>query len=228
MQCMHIGVIMDGNRRWAKAQGKASSDGHKAGVLALRRLIKASIDRGVDFLTVYAFSSENWKRSKTELDFLFTLLRESAQKELRNLKDQGVRVKFIGDLSVFKNTKMGDALEQLEQETEMNTKLNLNVALNYGSFAELKHSAEWILNNLDLDQIIHLNEDIFSQYLYTNESPPIDLVIRTGGKQRLSNFMLWQASKAELYFTDMYWPDFDEEIFDEALSRLDFKYACVR
>lgn len=225
---MHIGVIMDGNRRWAKAQGKASSDGHKAGVLALRSLIKASIDRGVDFLTVYAFSSENWKRSKTELDFLFTLLRESAQKELRNLKDQCVRVKFIGDLSVFKNTKMGDALEQLEQETEMNTKLNLNVALNYGSFAELKHSAEWILNNLDLDQIIHLNEDIFSQYLYTNESPPIDLVIRTGGKQRLSNFMLWQASKAELYFTDMYWPDFDEEIFDEALSRLDFKYACVR
>ncbi|NQY80175.1 MAG: di-trans,poly-cis-decaprenylcistransferase [Candidatus Caenarcaniphilales bacterium] len=219
---------MDGNRRWAKAQGKASPDGHKAGVLALRKLIKASIERGIDFLTVYAFSSENWKRSKTELDFLFTLLKESAQKELNNLKDQGVRVKFIGDLSVFKNTKMGEALEQLELETEMNTKLNLNVALNYGSFAELKHSAEAILNDLDLDQIINLNEDVFSQYLYTSESPQIDLVIRTGGKQRLSNFMLWQASQAQLYFTDMYWPDFNEEIFDQALSTSGLKEVCIR
>lgn len=219
---------MDGNRRWAKAQSKASSDGHKAGVVALRRLIKASIERGIDYLTVYAFSSENWKRSKTELNFLFKLLKESAQKELNNLIDQGVRVKFIGDLSVFKNTKMGEALEQLELETERNNKLNLNVALNYGSFAELKHSAEAILNDLDLDQIINLNEDIFSQYLYTSGSPQIDLVIRTGGKQRLSNFMLWQASKAKLYFTNKYWPDFNEEIFEQALSRLNFKQACIR
>ena len=213
---------MDGNRRWAKAQGRASSDGHKEGVIALRRLIKASIDRSIDRVTVYAFSSENWKRSKTELDFLFTLLRESAQKELSNLKEQGVRVRFVGDLSVFNNTKMGEALKELERETEFNTKLNLDVALNYGSFAELKNTAEFILNDLNLDEIIKLDEDIFDQYLYTQGSSKIDLVIRTGGKQRLSNFMLWQASKAQLYFSEVYWPDFNEAILDDALSICDF------
>lgn len=217
---MHIGVIMDGNRRWARSRGLLASDGHKTGVKALRCLVQASIARSIDYVTVYAFSSENWKRSKTELDFLFTLLTESAIKELDSLKEEGVKVCFIGDLSVFEDTKLERAIKKLEDETKSNTKLVLNIALNYGSASELKQAANTILNEVNLDEIINIDEQEFSKYLMTSSYPDIDLVIRTGGKQRLSNFLLWQSASAKLFFTDTYWPDFDESLLDSALQLL--------
>ncbi|MFM7458805.1 MAG: polyprenyl diphosphate synthase [bacterium] len=204
----HLAVIMDGNRRWAKARGLFSVEGHRQGVKTLKALVQECLSLGVDYLTAYAFSSENWKRTAKELDFLFELLKESAIDELSSLNEQGVRVKFLGDLSVFKNTSLLDALINLEKATQYNSRLVFNIALNYGAVAELTRAVNAIAESLSEEEIRGLDENSFKEYLYTADIPDPDIIVRTGGKHRLSNYLLWQAAYSKLIFTDTLWPDF--------------------
>lgn len=204
----HLAVIMDGNRRWAKSRGLFSVEGHRQGVKALRALVKDCLDLDIKYLTAYAFSSENWKRTAKELDFLFELLKESAKNELSSLCEEGVKVKFLGDLSVFKKSSLLESLENLEKSTENNKRLVFNIALNYGAIAELTHASNLILKKLTEEETLSLDINSFKQYLYTSDIPDPELIIRTGGKQRLSNYLLWQASNSKLIFTDTLWPDF--------------------
>jgi len=204
----HLAVIMDGNRRWAKARGLFSVEGHRQGVKALRLLVKDCLDLGIPYLTAYAFSSENWKRTAKELNFLFDLLNEAARDELNSLQQMGVRVKFIGDLSVFQDSPLFNSLINLEKATEANHRLFFNIALNYGSIAELTRAVNLINLSLDDEGVKKLSPEDFNNYLYTKDSPDPDYIIRTGGKQRLSNYLLWQAVYAKLIFTETFWPDF--------------------
>jgi undecaprenyl diphosphate synthase len=192
----HLAVIMDGNRRWAKARG-------------LRSLVKECLDLGIGYLTAYAFSSENWKRTAKELDFLFELLNESAINELSSLSEQGVKVRFLGDLSVFKSNNLLESLGNLEKATQSNDRLVFNIALNYGAVAELTRAVNMISETLSEKEIHYLDENSFKKYLYTADIPDPDFIIRTGGKQRLSNYLLWQAAYSKLIFTDILWPDFN-------------------
>lgn len=207
----HLAVIMDGNRRWAKARGLFSVEGHRQGVKTLRVLVKECLDLGINYLTAYAFSSENWRRTAKELDFLFELLNESAINELSSLSEQGVKVKFLGDLSVFKNSNLLDSLEKLEKATQNNNRLVFNIALNYGAIAELTRAVNMISETLSEKEIQDLNLNSFKTYLYTADAPDPDVIVRTGGKQRLSNYLLWQAAYSKLIFTDILWPDFNLE-----------------
>jgi undecaprenyl diphosphate synthase len=202
---------MDGNRRWAKARGLFSVEGHRQGVKTLRVLVKECLDLGINYLTAYAFSSENWRRTAKELDFLFELLNESAINELSSLSEQGVKVKFLGDLSVFKNSNLLDSLEKLEKATQNNNRLVFNIALNYGAIAELTRAVNMISETLSEKEIQDLNLNSFKTYLYTADAPDPDVIVRTGGKQRLSNYLLWQAAYSKLIFTDILWPDFNLE-----------------
>jgi undecaprenyl diphosphate synthase len=202
---------MDGNRRWAKARGLFSVEGHRQGVKTLRVLVKECLDLGISYLTAYAFSSENWRRTAKELDFLFELLNESAINELSSLSEQGVKVKFLGDLSVFKNSNLLDSLEKLEKATQNNNRLVFNIALNYGAIAELTRAVNMISETLSEKEIQDLNLNSFKTYLYTADAPDPDVIVRTGGKQRLSNYLLWQAAYSKLIFTDILWPDFNLE-----------------
>jgi undecaprenyl diphosphate synthase len=208
---------MDGNRRWAKARGLFSVEGHRQGVKTLRSLVKECLDLGISYLTAYAFSSENWRRTAKELDFLFELLNESAINELSSLSEQGVKVKFLGDLSVFKNSNLLDSLEKLEKATQNNNRLVFNIALNYGAIAELTRAVNMISETLSEKEIQDLDLDSFKTYLYTADAPDPDIIVRTGGKQRLSNYLLWQAAYSKLIFTDILWPDFN---LDDIKSQL--------
>jgi undecaprenyl diphosphate synthase len=208
---------MDGNRRWAKARGLFSVEGHRQGVKTLRALVKECLDLNINYLTAYAFSSENWKRTAKELDFLFELLNESAINELSSLSEQGVKVKFLGDLSVFKNTNLLDSLENLEKATQDNNRLVFNIALNYGAIAELTRAVNAISKALSDKEVQDLDANSFRTYLYTADTPDPDVIVRTGGKQRLSNYLLWQAAYSKLIFTDILWPDFN---LDDIKSQL--------
>jgi undecaprenyl diphosphate synthase len=209
---------MDGNRRWAKARGLFSVEGHRQGVKTLKTLVKNCLDLGITYLTAYAFSSENWKRTAKELDFLFELLNESAINELNSLSEQGVKVKFLGDLSVFSNTNLLNSLENLEKATQHNNHLIFNIALNYGAVAELTHAANIISKTLSKQEIQNLDINSFKKHLYTTDTPDPDFIVRTGGKQRLSNYLLWQAAYSKLIFTDTLWPDFN---LDDIKPQLD-------
>ena len=213
----HLAVIMDGNRRWAKARGLFSVEGHRQGVKSLKALVKECLSLDISYLTAYAFSSENWKRTAKELDFLFELLKESAIDELSSLNEQGVKVKFLGDLSVFKNTSLLDSLMNLEKATQHNSRLVFNIALNYGAVAELTRAVNMITESLSVKEIQELDENSFKEYLYTADIPDPDVIVRTGGKHRLSNYLLWQAAYSKLIFTDILWPDFE---LDDIKSQL--------
>jgi len=206
----HIAVIMDGNRRWAKQRGLPSIEGHRIGVEALKKTVELASKYGVKYLTAYAFSTENWKRSQAELDFLFSLLAQVAVRELESLIKQNVRVTYIGDLSAFTNLQVKSSLEKLAEATKDNNGLNLQIALNYGSINEINRALQSIRKNLNDQQIENLNLEEFAQYLDSKNISDPELVIRTGGQTRLSNYLLWQTAKANLYFTDTLWPDFSE------------------
>lgn len=201
---------MDGNRRWAKKHNLPSIEGHRAGVKALKNLVRLCHIHGIQYLTVYAFSTENWKREKNELDFLFKLLAEVAIKELASLKSENVKVKFIGDIDIFKNYNIYDALKKLEDETRSNTGTNLQIALNYGAISEIRLATEAIQNKLSQSEIDLLDTESFGEFLYTTNIPEPELLIRTGGEQRLSNYLLWQSARSQLSFVETLWPDFDE------------------
>jgi undecaprenyl diphosphate synthase len=211
---------MDGNGRWAQKRGLPRLAGHKAGAEALRKAIQAAADVGVEALTVYAFSSENWRRSDEEIADLTGLMRFYLERELATLQREGVRLKLIGDYSAFGRDLVA-RLERATAETAGNSRLTLVIALNYGSRAEIAAAARTLAlraveGELDPEAI---DEDAVGRELQTADLPKLDLLIRTSGEVRLSNFLLWQAAYAELVFLDTLWPDFDEQAFADAVEQ---------
>ncbi len=213
---LHVAIIMDGNGRWAKQKRLPRAMGHKAGVERVRDIVKACPDRGVTTLTLYAFSTENWKRPKDEVGLLMGLLLKYIKGEVKELDAQGVCLRIIGDLSGLSEPLRAAANEAYER-TKHNTRLNLNVAVNYGSRAEILRAAKTLAEKSADGQInpADIDEEVFSSMLYVDDP---DLIIRTSGEKRLSNFMLWQCAYSEFYFTDVHWPDFDKAQLDLALA----------
>lgn len=208
----HVAVIMDGNGRWAKAKKLPRSAGHRAGVDRLRGIIRMSSDLGITSLTLYAFSTENWKRPSDEVGTLMALLIEYFTKEIDELFENNVRIRIIGAYEQFAPT-VKNVIERAMKRTEQNTGLNLNIALNYGSRAEILRAA-----NLAMRQAIAEGKDEFTAEMlesnfYTAGQPEVDLLIRTSGEQRISNFLLYQLSYAEFLFPEEYWPDFSDEAY---------------
>jgi len=214
----HVAIIMDGNGRWAQQRGLPRVAGHRAGAEAVRRALQAAADNGVEVLTIYAFSSENWRRSDEEISDLTALMRFYLEREFKTLEKEGVRLKLIGDYPAFG----GDLVERLERavaRTANNTRLTLVVALNYGSRAEIAGVAKKLAEKVTAGEIeaASIDERAIAAELQTADVPELDLLIRTSGEVRLSNFLLWQAAYAELLFLDILWPDFDEQTFADAL-----------
>lgn len=209
---------MDGNGRWAARQGKPRSHGHQAGSDALRRAVEAIARHGIPYMTVYAFSSENWRRPAMEVKQLLELFMRALTREVRELDEHGVRIRFIGDRSAF-NAALRDGMRRAEKRTESNQRLTLNVAVNYGGRADIVRAARRLAESVRAGQLRseEIDESIFNQHLDLGDGPEPDLLIRTGGERRLSNFLLWQLAYTELYFTDVLWPDFSAEHVDEAL-----------
>jgi len=211
----HVAIIMDGNGRWAAARGLPRAVGHREGVKAVRRTVEAAMTQGVKFLTLFAFSSENWRRPEAEITDLTGLLRQYLRSELNELHEKGVRLRVIGERDRFGQNLSHD-LAAAEAKTASNEKLTLVMALSYGGRADIVEAARRAiaagLNPADL------NEQKFAELLATDGIPDPDLLIRTSGEERISNFLLWQTAYAELYFTDILWPDFGPESFAEAVQ----------
>ncbi len=209
----HIAFIMDGNGRWAQQRGLQRSDGHRAGAEALKKMLIACSKKGIEAVSVYAFSCENWSRPQAEIKFLFSLISQFAKKELKTYADQGFRVRFSGDLSQLpKNTL--NAINKVIDYSKNNTGMIVNIALNYGSRQEIVRAVNLILQS----GIRSVDEQMVEDCLYTVGLPPLDLVVRSSGEKRLSNFMLWQCAYSELIFLDKFWPDFDENTLEEILK----------
>jgi len=214
----HVAVIMDGNGRWAKQRGKLRIFGHKNGVNAVRETVETAAELGIDVLTLYAFSTENWNRPKKEVNMLMSLLVSSLKKELKLFIDNNISLRTIGNIDLLpKKTKK--ELNEVVEKTKNNTHLILNLALSYSSKEEIvnafKNISKKIVNNELL--IEEIDENIINNHLYTRNLPNVDLVIRTSGEKRISNFLLWQIAYAELYFTSVFWPDFNKEEFYKAI-----------
>jgi undecaprenyl diphosphate synthase len=215
----HVAIIMDGNGRWAKSRGLPRVAGHREGSRAVRRVVEAAIQSGVSWLTIYAFSSENWRRPAGEILDLTGLLRRYLKSEIAELKASGVRLRFIGDRCRFEDDIQND-LAAAERDTAANARLNLTIALSYGARAEIAAAARAALAAVREGELCadDLGEDVFASFLATAGMPDPDLIIRTSGEQRLSNFLLWQAAYAELVFLDVLWPDFEQSHFHSALQ----------
>jgi undecaprenyl diphosphate synthase len=210
-----VAIILDGNSRWAAARGLSTSEGHRAGTRALRRTVEAAIELGIDSLTVYAFSTENWMRPMDEVDDLMEIFGETIERELPDLAAQGVRTRFIGRRDRAP-AWLQEAMVHLEEETAGNDRLNLWIAFDYGGRAEIVEAVKRVLaNGADA---AGLDEEVFARYLYAPDLPDPDLLIRTSGELRISNFLLWQLAYAELVFVDTLWPDFGEPQLREALE----------
>lgn len=214
----HVAIIMDGNGRWAQERGYPRVAGHRAGVEALRRVVRACPDMGIEVLTVYAFSTENWKRPKDEVDALMLLLVEYCRRELAELHQNRVQVRVIGRIQDLPALQRRE-LERAVETTRQNTGLILNLALNYGSHAELVDAFQAILRRVLAGEIKpeEVDAQLISAHLYTAGLPEPDLIIRTGGEMRLSNFLLWQSAYAELWVTPVYWPDFGSTHLEQAV-----------
>lgn len=214
----HIAIIMDGNGRWAKARFLPRTAGHKAGVETIRDIVKECSKLGVKHLTLYAFSTENWKRPKLEVDTLMNLLSTYLRNEIAELHQNNVKVTAIGDISALPKTCIRE-LNSAKELTKNNTGVNLNLALNYGSRADIKNALIDIVKNCESGKIDinNIDEDIIKNYLSTKSIPDPDLVIRTSGEQRLSNFLLWEVAYSEFYLTDIHWPDFKKEELQKAI-----------
>lgn len=212
----HVAVIMDGNGRWAQKRGLPRTAGHRAGVERLREIIRFSSDVGIKALTLYAFSTENWKRPAEEKNVLFSLLLEYFTKEIKELHEKNVRISIWGEKEPFSEA-VRNALTNAETLTRSNTGLMLNICLNYGARDEILRAAQRMAEEALASDAVP-EEKVFTNALWSVQTPELDLLIRTGGELRLSNFLLYQAAYAELYFTDAYWPDFTEERYAEALK----------
>lgn len=214
----HLAIIMDGNGRWAQQRGLPRAAGHRAGVEALRDIVKACIEWGITILTVYAFSTENWKRPQEEVEALMDLLVEYLHQELSELYQEGVQIRAIGRLEGLPH-KAQEELARARQITAHNNRLILNLALNYGSRAELVDACQKIARQVATGRLQPeaINEEVINGALYTGDLPDPDLLIRPSGEMRLSNFLLWQLAYTELWITDIYWPDFRRENLRQAL-----------
>lgn len=207
-----VGIIMDGNRRWAKAKGLPTLEGHREGMKNLKKATRAARDAGVAHLIVYAFSTENWSRDPKEVSYLMDLFREGMQNEMSELGKEGVRIRFAGQRERF-SADLQQTMDVLERETQKNDALTLWVCLSYGGRAEIVAAAR-AASTLGEE----ITEASISKHLWTAEMPDADIIIRTGGDQRLSNFLTWQSVYSELFFTDSLWPDFSKEEFDSILT----------
>ncbi|CAN1497732.1 UppS Undecaprenyl pyrophosphate synthase [Flavobacteriaceae bacterium] len=214
----HLAIIMDGNGRWAKQKGFLRTLGHESGSKSVKIIIQECLDLGVEYLTLYAFSTENWNRPKLEVDTLMRVLINSLKKELKTMQDGNIKMNAIGNIDKLpKNAQI--QLNDVINKTKENTKMTLTLALSYGSREELvnvvKIISEKVKNNIiSIDSI---DDSIINEHLYTHNLPDVDLLIRTSGEHRISNFLLWQIAYAELYFTDVLWPDFKEQDLHEAI-----------
>ena len=214
----HVAIIMDGNGRWAKKRGKLRMFGHENGTKAVRKVVETSAELGIKHLTLYAFSTENWNRPKIEVQTLMRLLISSLKKEINTLQDNDIRLNTIGNFDALPN-KVRKELFDVIDKTKMNQRMTLTLALSYGSREELLNAVKQISikvkNNIISPELI--DESVINEHLYTLNLPEVDLLIRTSGEQRISNFLLWQIAYAELYFTNVLWPDFTDEHLYEAL-----------
>lgn len=213
----HVAVIMDGNGRWANQRGLPRVAGHRQGAKTLKNLLRCCKDWGIGALTAYAFSTENWRRPTAEVDFLMVLFEKMLRKELKEMHKEGVRIRFLGDLSEL-SPNLQKEMTRAMDETANNTEIDFNVAVNYGSRSEIVQACQAIAQKAEKGEITsdEVNEELISEHLYTAGCDP-DLLIRTSGEQRLSNFLLWQLAYTEMYFTNVFWPDFDRAEFHQAL-----------
>ncbi len=210
----HIGIIMDGNGRWAKARGLPRMAGHRAGTQNIRRVLQACLDYGIEVLTIYAFSTENWQRPRPEVEGLMRLLSLTIRKQLKELNEQGVQLRHCGRLEGVEE-RLRRRIEDAVEQTRHNDRMILNVAFNYGGRVEILDAVKSIIRDRVPPEAI--DEQVFSNYLYTAGLPDPDLIIRTSGEYRLSNFLIWQAAYAEFYITPVYWPDFDRSELTKAI-----------
>ncbi|GAB4243011.1 MAG: polyprenyl diphosphate synthase [Stanieria sp.] len=214
----HVAVIMDGNGRWAKSRGLPRIEGHRRGANTLKEILRVCKDWGIKTLTAYAFSTENWGRPVTEVKFLMVLFERLLRKELTEMDEEGVCIKFIGDLSPLPESLQQEMYHSMEV-TKNNTTIQFNVAINYGSRLEIVKACRTIAQKVQLGELSPeaIDENLISQYLYTCSSPDPDLLIRTSGEMRLSNFLLWQMAYTEIYVTETFWPDFNPSELKQAL-----------
>lgn len=215
----HIAVIMDGNGRWAQQQGKSRLRGHEAGTKAVRKTVEAAAKLGIKHLTLYTFSTENWNRPKTEVSTLMSLLVRNLRHELRRMTKNNIRLSAIGSLDKLPK-KVREELVEVIEKTKTNTGTNLTLALSYGAREEIKQAIINISKKVKNStiNIENIDETIINEHLYTQHLPDVDLLIRTSGEVRISNFLLWQIAYAELYFTDVMWPEFDEYELHQAIN----------
>ncbi len=218
----HVAIIMDGNRRWAKEKKLPSMFGHQKGVEALKKTLRACSDFGIKYLTVYAFSTENWKRTPDEVNFLMELLAKTLTNELDEMHKEGVKIRFIGDISALSD-KLQKTLFNAEQKTNQNKGVNLQIAFNYGARNEILNAVKNIVKQLAEGKISQddISEELFDSYLYTADVPPPDLLIRTGGEYRISNYLLWQIAYSEILIFEEFWPEFGKDML--AKSVLEFE-----
>ena len=214
----HLAIIMDGNGRWARQKGMVRIFGHENGTKSVREIVEASAELGIKFLTLYAFSTENWKRPKLEVQTLMKLLVTSLKDEIKTLQENNIKLSAIGCLEDLPKKAQKELLEVIEK-TKDNTRMTLTLALSYGSREELINVIIELTNKVknNIISIENIDESIINKHLYTRKLPDVDLLIRTSGEHRISNFLLWQIAYAELYFTDILWPDFKKHDLYEAL-----------
>ncbi len=215
---IHLAVIMDGNGRWAKLKGLFRTAGHEKGANAVKEVVEGCGDLGIQYLTLYAFSTENWNRPKMEVKTLMNLLVSSLKKEIKTLEDNGIRLNAIGNINALPS-KANKELREVMEKTKNNDKMILTLALSYGSREEITQAVKELCNKVknNIISIEKIDETVINEHLYTQNLPDVDLLIRTSGEQRISNFLLWQIAYAELYFTEVLWPDFNKENLFEAI-----------
>lgn len=215
----HVAIIMDGNNRWAKKRFMPGVAGHKAGVSAVRNVVEMSAREGIEVLTLFAFSSENWRRPAAEVSALMALFLRALEREVRKLHEHNIRLRIMGDISAF-DARIQELIQEAEALTLNNTGLALVVAANYGGQWDIAQAAKKIAQEVQAGrmQLDEINEQQLHRFTWLSDLPAPDLVIRTGGEQRISNFMLWQTAYSELYFSDALWPDFDAQHYQQALT----------
>lgn len=215
----HLAIIMDGNGRWAKGMGRPRALGHEEGAKMVKRIVKSCAEKGIEYLTLFAFSTENWLRPKKEVNTLMRILVKSLRSELQTLVENDIQLRTIGDTKNLPEVVQSE-LDEVVTQTKSNTRMVLTLALSYGSRQEIANAVQEISAKVKKGLISpsDIDEKLINSHLYTCFMPEVDLLIRTSGEYRLSNFMLWQCAYAELYFTDTYWPDFDAKELDKALA----------
>ncbi|MFZ5562146.1 MAG: polyprenyl diphosphate synthase [Pseudomonadota bacterium] len=215
----HVAIIMDGNNRWAKKRGLPGPEGHRAGELAVRRIVEHAARTGIEVLTVFAFSSENWRRPENEVAALMSLFLDALTRKVGELHQNGIRLRFIGDLSRF-SPALQSGMRGAAQLTRDNVRMTLVIAVNYGGQWDMAHAAQRLASEVAEGRLTpaEITPERMGHFVQMADLPPVDLLIRTGGEMRISNFLLWQTAYAEFYFTDALWPDFDAGELDRALA----------